>query len=147
MSDLARLAAAELEPFEVVVPEAMFPPGPFVAPPDVGPEVWRSFSDFWAEIVAPAGRRDLAQVMRELHDYRTLLDEVPKVYSAITAGLLSKPNTAADAVLAAHEDSCHRDCVDREELEYPNRGGGLVRVPLPGMSGSTFERLAAVDDE
>jgi hypothetical protein len=73
-------------------------------------EVWAVFRDFWADIVTPGGQWDLGQVMRELFDYKALLDEVPKVYSEITNGLIGKPNTAADAVLAAHEDTCHRYC-------------------------------------
>ena len=81
--------------------------------PSVEPEVLATFDDFWADIVCPGGVWDLAQVMRELHDYRTCLSEVPKVYTEITDGLLSKPNTAADAVIAAHDDRCHIYCVDQ----------------------------------
>src|SRR6476646_3900941 len=66
---------------------------------------------FWGPIITPNGRLDLDQVKRELHDYHTLLEEVPKVYCELTGGAISKPNTAADAVIAMHDDCCHEECI------------------------------------
>jgi hypothetical protein len=61
-----------------------------------------TYDEFWREIVENNDRalnRD--QIMRELHDYRVLLEEVPKVYDEVTGGRLSKPNTAACHVIDA----------------------------------------------
>lgn len=61
-----------------------------------------TYDDFWKEIVEnPDGTLNRDQVMRELHDYRVLLEEVPKVYDEVTGGRLSKPNTAACHVIDA----------------------------------------------
>lgn len=64
------------------------------------PEVEETFEEFWRDIVTNAdGTLDVDQVKRELHDYRTLLREVPRVYQRVTGGRISKPNTHADAVI------------------------------------------------
>ena len=63
------------------------------------------FEEFWAPIVLrPNGVLDFEQVKRELHDYRGLLEEVPKVYMHITEGRISKPHTLADAVIGVHDE-------------------------------------------
>lgn len=64
----------------------------------VEPEVAEAFYDMWADIVKPGGQWDHDQVMRELYDYKMLLDNVPKVYDHVTGGRVSKPNTLASAV-------------------------------------------------
>lgn len=79
---------------------------------DVPPEVQATFDEFWRGIVMPDGRWDLGQVMRELHDYHDLLDEVPKVYMEVTGGMISKPNTLASEVLRVHDERCHAYCAD-----------------------------------
>lgn len=66
----------------------------------------QTFADFWKELVCDAdGNLILDRVMRELHDYRTLLMNVPKVYSHVTGGKVSKANTDADVVIALADDS------------------------------------------
>jgi hypothetical protein len=77
-------------------------------------EVRAVFAEFWEPIVRPGGRWDLAQVMRELHDYSGLLDQVRLVYDEITRGRISKPNTLAADVLGVHEEVCHADCGEVE---------------------------------
>lgn len=73
-------------------------------PEDV-PDYVQTYDDFWREIVEnPDGTLNRDQVMRELHDYRTLLEEVPKAYDEVTGGRLSKPNTAAQHVIAAVDE-------------------------------------------
>lgn len=64
------------------------------------------FDDFWADIVCPDGAWDFDQVKRELHDYHTCITEVPKVYCAVTGGMLSKPNYDAAVVIDAHNEQC-----------------------------------------
>lgn len=69
----------------------------------VDPEVVECFLDFWWPIIEKDGRLDLAQVMRELYDYRTVMQEVRHVYDHLTNGKFSKPNTAAEYIIAAVE--------------------------------------------
>ena len=69
----------------------------------------KTFKEFWQEILClPDGSLNLDQVKRELHDYHTLLDNVPKVYSHVTGGLISKPNTVAEAVIAEADDCVNK---------------------------------------
>jgi hypothetical protein len=61
------------------------------------------YADDWRHIVEnPDGTLNPDQVKRELHDYSTLLRQVPVAYDEATGGRLSKPHTLpchiADAV-------------------------------------------------
>jgi hypothetical protein len=79
-------------------------------PKRTDPDVERVWREFWADIVAPGGQLDLEQVKRELYDFSHLLDNVPKVYMAVTGGMVSKPNTDASAVIGEFEESDNRRC-------------------------------------
>ena len=65
-------------------------------------QVWH---EFWAPIVMKGDQLDVEQVKLELFDYHTLLTEAKKVYMYITGGRLSKPNTAAFHIIAAHDEA------------------------------------------
>lgn len=71
----------------------------------VNPEVVECFIDFWWPILEKEGRLDLAQIMRELYDFRVVMQEVSKVYDQLTNGKFSKPNTAAEYIIAAVEEN------------------------------------------
>ena len=71
----------------------------------VEPEIVECFLDFWWPLLEKDGRLDLSQVMRELYDYRTALSEVGKEYVHLTNGKFSKPNTAAEYIIAAVEEN------------------------------------------
>lgn len=43
-------------------------------------------------------------MMRELHDYSTLLDEVPKVYDHVTGSRASKPNTDSNVICSLADE-------------------------------------------
>ncbi|MFD0902358.1 hypothetical protein [Actinomadura sediminis] len=99
-----------------------------------------TYNDFWREIVEnPDGTLNRDQVMRELYDYRVVMEEVSKAYGEVTGGLLSKPNTAAHHIVAAVEErieaviravreqvaeelradaDAHRRVVERKPSEY-----------------------------
>lgn len=65
----------------------------------------KNWTDFWEPIIRPDnGAIDLGQIKRELHDYSTLLREVPRVYMHVTGGKVSKPHTDSDVVIAIHDD-------------------------------------------
>lgn len=80
--------------------------------------VWATF---WHPIMAEAERKGMhepgydvnahivsnavmEQIKKELFDYHTLLDYVPKVYDEVTDGRISKPNTTADAVIGVYQE-------------------------------------------
>ncbi len=64
-----------------------------------------TYADFWKSIVEfPDGSLNRDQVMRELHDYRILLKEVPRAYDEVTGGRFSKPNTDHGWVVAAVDE-------------------------------------------
>lgn len=72
----------------------------------------------WKSICTnPDGSLNLDQIMRELHDYYFMLEEVPKVYCEVTGGLLSKPNYYADSVISAFEDEVEKRIKQRKEDE------------------------------
>lgn len=73
------------------------------------PEVAEAFADMWADIVMPGGEWDHDQVMRELYDYKMLLDNVPKVYDHVTQGRISKPNTLAYEVIGQADEVAEND--------------------------------------
>lgn len=76
-------------------------------------EAEKTFNEFWRGIVEnPDGTLNRDQVMRELHDYWVLLEEVPKVYDDITGGRFSKPNTAAHHVIAEVAERTEETCRD-----------------------------------
>ncbi len=50
------------------------------------------------------GSLDVEQLKKEMADFGFMIREVPRVYSHVTGGLLSKPNYFADTVIAEHDD-------------------------------------------
>lgn len=74
------------------------------------------YDKFWKEIVEVGGVIDIEQVKKELADYWFILQQVPKVYGAITKGKLTKPNYYASEVIAEYED-CVNKLVEEELKE------------------------------
>lgn len=88
----------------------------------------KTFKEFWLDKVTTDGTLDLDRVIRKLHDYKHLLDNVPKVYDVATGGRLSKVMYDADTVLDAireqrkeERDFWYEEGVkDTEEKMYSN---------------------------
>jgi hypothetical protein len=60
---------------------------------------------WWRDIIYnPDGTLNEDAILAELSDFKFMIEEVPKVYSEITGGMLSKPNYHASGVLQAHEE-------------------------------------------
>ena len=76
-----------------------------------------ALSDFWREIY-PNGMSH-KKVLDELHDLEIAAVEVPKVYDHVTGGRLSKVNTAAKHVIAAHDDIRERDIEEALQEALP----------------------------
>jgi len=74
-------------------------------------DVQHDWDTFWAPIVAPKGRINRQQVMRELFDFHQMIQNVSKVYDHVTGGAISKPNAPAHVVITAATD------YDNEVLE------------------------------
>ena len=64
----------------------------------------QTWEEFWKGICTKDGEVNLEQVKRELHDYKTLLHNVPIVYDHITGGRISKPFTDPKAVTSVADD-------------------------------------------
>jgi hypothetical protein len=63
------------------------------------------WNDFWRDLVTDEdGTINLDLVKRELSDFRFVMTEVPKVYSHVTGGALSKPNYYASGVISAFDN-------------------------------------------
>lgn len=86
----------------------------------------REFWDRW--IRRPDGTLNEDALYAELADYRTILGEVPTVYSAVTCGAISKPNTRAKAVVEVAAE-----CLDRGIRE------ALTEVYNSVQAGDTLE--------
>lgn len=69
-----------------------------------------TFDEFWREIVCtPYGDLNLDAVMRELHDYKFLLDQIPAIYDEVTGGRLSKTTYTSDSVIRAFQEAREED--------------------------------------
>lgn len=113
----------------------------------------QTYTDFWKGIVEHAdGSLNRDQMMRELHDFHALLDEVPKVYDEVTGGRISKPNTAAHHVIG---EANERSEEDRRELareiseeilaDAPVENG--VRCPCHEDAARIARRVGGLPDE
>lgn len=59
-----------------------------------------TFNSYWKDlIILPDGSIDLGAVKNELADLKFIIDQVPKVYSTVTGGVLSKPMYNAETVI------------------------------------------------
>jgi hypothetical protein len=82
-------------------------------------DVLKSWEEFWREAVSKKNDEgewvvDMAQVMKELHDYGVFMGEVAEVYCQVTGSRISKANTKASVVIAEIEEYFSRQ---QEELE------------------------------
>lgn len=91
-------------------------------------EVEHNFEENWADIITPNGELDMPALKRELYDFTRVMHEVSRVYDAATGGLISKPNTLADNVIAAIDD--HYGELGQEYIEE----SGLIRTALPRIT-------------
>lgn len=81
---------------------------------DFSEEPNESVDDWMREIgvLRPDDSVDLDQLRKEMHDFRHMIREVPKVYSHITGGLLSKPNYFAHAVIEVFDEQREKEIAD-----------------------------------
>ena len=72
--------------------------------------------EFWKDIIYKDGKLDEEQVMKELTDYYFALQEVPKVYDAITNGKLSKISYFAQTIISEYEDDLTKNYIHKDDL-------------------------------
>jgi hypothetical protein len=70
--------------------------------PHPNSEVEKDWQEFWLTWTFSEGYT-LNDIKAELCDYHMFLQEVAKVYSAVTADRVSKPNTKAEAVIGEYQ--------------------------------------------
>lgn len=76
-----------------------------------------TFKGFWEDIVGPENNLNVEQIKKELHDFACLIDNISKVYSYVTDGKISKPNTDIDAVFAEY-DQCVENAVNEAIADH-----------------------------
>ena len=78
-------------------------------------EVEKVYNEFWKALVEENGVINIEQVKKELFDFYTMLDEVPKVYLHITGNQISKPLTDANIVISLADE--YYDEICKEYIE------------------------------
>ncbi|MCR3760403.1 hypothetical protein KYB31_15605 [Clostridium felsineum] len=77
-------------------------------------EIEKEWNEFWKEIVCNKdGSININQLKKELSDFSFILEQIPKVYSHITNGLLSKVNYKAESVISVF-DKQQKELIDKE---------------------------------
>jgi hypothetical protein len=75
----------------------------------------KTFDLFWKEIVMNGdGSWNFEQVKKELHDFHSLMGNVPRVYMHASGNIISNPMTHAEHVIAAFDERLDDDY--REEM-------------------------------
>jgi hypothetical protein len=67
-------------------------------------EFEEDWKNFWLDILITDGKFDEKKIKDEIHDFAYVLREVPKVYSHITNGQMSKPNYWSSEVISVADD-------------------------------------------
>lgn len=75
------------------------------------------YNNFWKDIVEVKGKPIMSRIKKELYDYHFLLKQVPKVYSAISEGLLSKPNYYASVMIEQLEEKFYSKDAVQDEIK------------------------------
>ena len=70
--------------------------------------VWE---EFWKDICSNNdGTPNFNQIKKELADFNFILDQLPKIYSNLTGGLLSKPMYEASTIINKVDDY-YKECI------------------------------------
>jgi hypothetical protein len=73
--------------------------------------------DFWKNIIYKNGKLDEAQVLKELSDFYYIMQQVPKVYEAVTNGRLSKLMYSADTVISQFEECTYSKSITQADIK------------------------------
>lgn len=70
------------------------------------------FNNFWLPLISTGRQLDIEKIKNEFHDFDFVIEQLPKVYSYITGGRLSKHMYEAAVVISEHDEVCHEICED-----------------------------------
>lgn len=94
------------------------------------------YNEFWKDLVEKDGVLDKDAVMRELHDFHFMMEEVPKVYMEVSGGRISKTNTYAFEVISQFNE-LHWD---KEMIQED------VKAILETKESSAEEKLKEIEE-
>jgi hypothetical protein len=80
-------------------------------------EIKKDYKEFWKDIFGFFGLLNFKQVKKELYDFHIILENVPKVYSYITDGTLSKSHYSASTVISEFERVKNKNSFDLCEID------------------------------
>jgi hypothetical protein len=114
-----------------------------------GRDYEKDWSEFWQDIVCdPNGEINKEQLKKELSDYSMILEEVPKVYCALTNDTLSKPHYLAETVIAVASDIQNAEYEDRFKDDVEESVINIAHTLMAGDSSDyrscLYEVLAAI---
>jgi hypothetical protein len=67
---------------------------------------WKFDWKYWKDLLQTNGKWSERKIRNEMHDLAFVMENVGKVYMALTGEKLSKPMYYAETIITAHEDAC-----------------------------------------
>lgn len=92
------------------------------------PEWDKKFNDFWLPLISTNRQLDVEKIKNEFHDFDFVIEQLPKVYSHITYGRLSKHMYEADTVISEHDEVCHESCQEDYEEQEQNFDEEIIEL-------------------
>lgn len=112
----------------------------------------KNYNSWWKEIIEKDGVMDREQIMKELLDYTTLMENVSIVYDHITGGRISEEFTDPHIVISIVEDRENEDineaieeAVKETEVEYKEKIRDL-KIELGKLTNSIKKMFAGWGD-
>lgn len=104
------------------------------------------YEEFWRDIVEDeeTGELNLDQVQRELSDYYSAMELVPRAYAEVTGGTLSKLLTAPDAIAEYAERNYYiwaADAILDRVDEFSDMSEAGIRTTILETLGLTEDDL------
>lgn len=93
--------------------------------------VEENYNEFWKDIIEKDGEIDKEQLMKELHDFSFLLEQIPFIFMHATGGKMSKVFYTSETVKAVIDEHI-QDCID-EALEDEKQAPSITVEELEGM--------------
>ena len=89
-------------------------------------EIVKEYNEFRKDIVEKDWKLDKEQVMKELSDFSYLIDNLPRLYSHITWGTISKVMTDVDTIMNIYDEKMEDERNDMLNLFMFD----LIRIKL-----------------
>lgn len=77
---------------------------------------WKFDWKYWKELLQTNGKWSENKIRNEMHDLVFVMEQVGKVYMAITGGKLSKPMYYASTIIQEHEEACNQAVNDYRDM-------------------------------